>query len=83
MREFFIIWMERVMNVLIVLGGLAVAIGTIVTLFSAKGGIFAALGVLVLGSIYLVVLGGAIYLGLGIYNNTRRTAEAVEQLARR
>lgn len=83
MREFFIIWMERVMNVLIALGGLAVAIGTIVTLFSAKGGIVAALGVLVLGSIYLVVLGGAIYLGLGIYNNTRRTAEAVEQLARR
>ena len=29
-----------------------------------------------------VLMGGMVYLGLGIYNNTRRTAEAVERLSR-
>ena len=33
-------------------------------------------------AIYLLLMGGMVYLGLGIYNNTRRTAEAVERLSR-
>lgn len=83
MREFFILWMERAVNVIIVLGAVAVLAGAIVMLFAPQGGLLAAIGVLVFGALYLVLLGGSIYLGLGIYNNTRRTAEAVEQLARR
>ncbi|MEM8851518.1 MAG: hypothetical protein AAGE03_15985, partial [Pseudomonadota bacterium] len=32
------------------------------------------------GSVALLVIGGALYLGLGIYANTRRTADALELL---
>ncbi|MFD2440119.1 hypothetical protein ACFSS8_08560 [Paracoccus kondratievae] len=35
------------------------------------------------GTIYLILIGGMVYLGLGIYNNTKRTAEAIERLSQR
>lgn len=83
MREFFILWMERIVNVVIVLGAIAVVISGLVAMFSAQGGILQGLGVWIIGSIYLILMGGMIYLGLGIYNNTRRTADAVEKLSAR
>ncbi|MBU3031792.1 hypothetical protein [Paracoccus marinaquae] len=83
MREFFILWMERIINVVIVLGAICVLLGGIAMMFNPQGGILPGLAVWVVGSIYLILLGGMIYLGLGIYNNTRRTAEAVERLAGR
>ncbi|MBK4216192.1 hypothetical protein JJJ17_09675 [Paracoccus caeni] len=83
MRDFFILWMERIINVVIVIGAVSVFIGGLVVMFSAQGGFFQGLLAWVFGSIYLIVLGGMIYLGLGIYNNTKRTAEAVERLSQR
>ena len=83
MRDFFILWMERIINVLIVLGAIAVLVGGGAALFGPQGGIMRALAVWVGGAIYLIMFGGAIYLALGIYNNTRRTAEAVERMAGR
>lgn len=48
------------------------------------GGVFA-LGLLILvgGGLDTILLGGLLYLGLGIYQNTRRTAEALERMAGR
>jgi hypothetical protein len=43
-------------------------------------GAVAALIVLAAGTVSLVVIGGALYLLLGIYANTRRTADALELL---
>jgi len=83
MRDFFILWMERIVNVVVVLGAVLVVVGAISMLFSPQGGFLAAIGILVGGAIYLILMAGMIYLGLGIYNNTRRTAEATERMAGR
>ncbi len=83
MRDFFIDTLEKIIAVAIVLGALVVLIAGIGAMFSPYGGFFRGLGILVGGSIYLLLVGGMAYLGLGIYHNTRRTAEAVEELARR
>ena len=37
--------------------------------------------VLIGGGIYVIFIGGLMYMGLGIYQNTKRTAAAVEKLA--
>lgn len=83
MRDFFILWMERIINVVVVIGAVVVLIAAVTTMFNAQGGFLAGIGVLVGGALYLILMAGMIYLGLGIYANTRRTAEAVEDLARR
>lgn len=83
MRNFFIRSMEQIINVLVVLGVIGVLLTALATLSHPAGGLIRALAVLVFGAIYLVLMAGAIYLGLGIYDNTRRTAEATEALARR
>lgn len=66
----------------IVLGALAVLVAGVGSMFS-HGGFLRGLGILIGGAIYLMLIGGMAYLGLGIYHNTRRTADAVEALARR
>ena len=43
------------------------------------GGPLAGLLILVIGAIYILFVGGFMYLGLGIYHNTKRTAEALEK----
>lgn len=83
MRDFFILWMERIINVVIVLGAIGVLIGGLTVMFSAQGGFLHGLMAWLFGAIYLIVMGGMVYLGLGIYNNTKRTAEAVERLSQR
>lgn len=83
MRDFFILWMERIINVVIILGALVVVGTGLFIMFSPTGGFLQGLATWAFGFVYLIVMGGMIYLGLGIYNNTRRTAEAVEVLTRR
>lgn len=83
MRDFFILWMERIVNVVIILGAVGVFVGGIAVMFSPTGGFLQGLLTWVFGAIYVILMGGMIYLGLGIYNNTRRTADAVEELTRR
>ena len=46
-------------------------------------GALAALAILIGGSIYAILMGGMMYLFLGVYHNTKRTAEAIEELAKR
>lgn len=48
-----------------------------------NGGILPAIGILIGGSIYAILMGGMMYLFLGVYHNTKRTAEAIEELAKR
>ena len=83
MRDFFILWMERIINVVVVIGAVVVLIAAVTVMFNAQGGFLAGIGILVGGALYLILMAGMIYLGLGIYANTRRTADAVEELARR
>lgn len=77
MCDFFINGFEKLVAVLIVLLGVAVLVGAFAGL--RQEGLVAFLAILIGGSIYVVFLGGALYLGLGIYQNTKRTAELLEQ----
>ncbi len=81
MRNFFINSLEMLAAVIAVLGLIAVVVGGFGVMFSAQGGFGAGLLFLIGGFIYLVMMVGFLYLVLGIHDNTRRTAEAVERLA--
>lgn len=82
MREFFIGALEKIITVVIILGAIVVLVAGIGAMFGPQG-FLRGLVVLIGGALYLLLIGGFGYLGLGIYHNTRRTADAVEQLARR
>ncbi|AUQ52972.1 hypothetical protein [Phaeobacter inhibens] len=81
MGNFFISAFEKLVGVVVVLLLLAVVGGAVLATMQPGGGILAALGVLVVGTLYVILIAGSLYLALGIYNNTKRTAEAVERLA--
>ncbi|MEK0162253.1 hypothetical protein VWZ88_07635 [Phaeobacter sp. JH20_36] len=82
MGNFFISAFEKLVGVFMVLLLIAVAGGAVLAaLQPGGGGILAALGVLVVGGLYVVLIGGSLYLAVGIYNNTKRTADAIERLA--
>jgi hypothetical protein len=77
MRDFFINAFDKLVSIIVILGAIGIVIGAIVAM--SQNGIFAALGILVGGSLYLILIGGGMYLGLGIYHNTRRMADAIER----
>ncbi|WP_343080752.1 hypothetical protein [Ostreiculturibacter nitratireducens] len=94
MRDFFIRSLEMLINVIVVLGAIIVVITAVVVSLGGPmggqamgpmggGGPLAGLLVLIGGGIYLILVGGFMYLGLGIYQNTKRTAEAIEKLEAR
>ena len=83
LRDFFIETMEKIINAVIILGAVAVVLGGIAVMFEPNGGFLKGVFVWLGGALYLILMGGAVYLGLGIYYNTRRTAEAVERLSQR
>lgn len=80
MRELIIKSLD--MLVWIVAGLIAFA-GIVVGLMALKQGEPAGLGIIIGGLLYAVVFAGAFFIMIGIYNNTRRTAEAIEKLAMR
>ncbi|QDY70426.1 hypothetical protein [Qingshengfaniella alkalisoli] len=77
MRDFFIRSLEKLVGLIVILSIIGVVIGSVSAMFVPDGGFLAGLAVLVGGTIYIILLGGGLYLGLGIYDNTRRTAEAL------
>lgn len=87
MRDFFINSFEILVNVIVVLLSLGVLVAAGVAAFGgsmgpgAPGGPLVGLGILIGGGIYVIFIGGFMYMGLGIYQNTKRTADAVEKLA--
>jgi hypothetical protein len=41
----------------------------------------AGISILIGGALYVIFVGGLLYMGIGIYHNTKRSAEALEKLA--
>ncbi len=89
MRDFFINSLEKLVSVLVVLLGLFFLVMAAMVSFGGQGmgpggmgggGPLVGLGVLIGGAIYTVVIGGFLYMGIGIYQNTKRSAEALEKL---
>jgi len=91
MRDFFINSFEILVGVIVVLLSIAVVGVAAATAFGGAGmmgpnapsGPLMGLAILVGGVIYVIFVGGLMYLGLGIYQNTRRSAVAMEKLAAR
>lgn len=90
MRDFFINGFEILLGIIIILmilGVVAVAgmsafsSGTVIQGQSMQGGPLVGLAILVGGLLYVVFFGGLMYLGLGIYQNTKKTAAALERMA--
>lgn len=91
MRDFFINGFEILVGIIIVLLGIGVLVaagaaafgggGTMVQGMPMQGGPLMGLAILVGGFLYLIFIGGLMYLGLGIYQNTKKTAAAMERMA--
>lgn len=87
MRDFFIKSLEWIINIVVVLAAVGIAVVAIGAMFGGvpvgdyviEGPMMAA-AVAVGGVLCLMVVAGALYLGLGIYNNTRRMADTLELL---
>ncbi|MBC7156667.1 MAG: hypothetical protein H5U20_04025 [Rhodobacteraceae bacterium] len=88
MRDFFIRGLEILVGIVISLMALAIVIAAAAAMLGqappmgpgapALNGPVAGLLILLGGFIYLVFVGGVMYLGLGIYQNTKRTVELLE-----
>lgn len=81
MRKFFVGSFEGLLNIVAILAAIIVVIGALGVM--AQVGFLQGLVVLVMGWISLTLTLGMIYLMLAIHDNTKRTAEAMEALARR
>ena len=91
MRDFFISGFEILVGIIVVLMIIAVlgaagAVafsggGTVIQGMPMQGGVLAGVAILVAGLLYVVFLGGLMYLGLGIYQNTKKSAAALERMA--
>lgn len=79
MRDFFISSFEKLITVIVGLMILGVVIFALMTMFSPMGGFLRGLMVLIGGGLYVIVMGGMLYLFLGIYHNTKRTAELLAE----
>ncbi len=75
MRDLFILALEKLIAVILVLMMIGVVVLAVITVSSPQGGALRALAILVGGALYVVMMGGMLYLFLGIYHNTKRTAE--------
>ena len=86
MRDFFINSLEILVGVFVVLLGLAVlAFAAMVAFGGGMGpggasGPLAGVGILIGGALYVIFIGGFMYMCIGIYQNTKRSAEALEKL---
>lgn len=90
MRDFFIGGFEILLGIIVVLMIIAVIVfagvagfggGMMMNGQAIPGGPAVAAGILVGGLLYVLFIGGFMYLGLGIYQNTKRTAAAMERMA--
>lgn len=83
MRDFFVRWLERLVDVIVVVAAIGIIAAAILSTSHPAGGLASFLVVLVVGFMYLVLIAGFVYLQIGIHRNTARTAEAVEALLNR
>jgi hypothetical protein len=84
MAEFFIKMLGVLISIIVVVAFLGVIVAAIAAASSYRyqgvEAIILAFGVLIGGILYVSFMAGFMYLGLGIYNNTKRTAEATAEL---
>ena len=89
MRDFFIngfeilvgiIMIVMILGVIALAGTAAFSSGTVIQGQSLQGGPLVGLGILVGGLLYILFIGGFMYMGLGIYQNTKKTAAALERM---
>ncbi len=95
MRDFFINSLEILVGVIVVLLSLAILGAAAAAAFGGAMGMgggmgmgaggmsgpLAGVGILIGGALYVIFVGGFLYMGIGIYQNTKRSAEALEKLA--
>lgn len=82
MRDFFLNSFEILVEVIVGLMCLGVVILAAVPLFSGHdGSLLMAVGILVGGGLYVVLMGGILYLVLSMHDSMKRTAAAVEKMA--
>ena len=85
MRDFFVNSLEKLITVIVVLlllGVVAAAASAAFGDFNGRGpSLLAGISILIAGGLYTILVGGFLYMGVGIYHNTKRTADAVEKLA--
>jgi hypothetical protein len=80
MRDFII----KSLDILIwVVGGLIAVGGVVAGLFALVNGQPQGLLFIILGPIYAILFCGMFLLAVGVFNHTKRTAEALEKLAAR
>ncbi len=94
MRDFFINSLEILVGVIVVLLSLAILGAAAAAAFGGAMGMgggmgmgaggmsgpLAGVGILIGGALYVIFVGGFLYMGIGIYQNTKRSAEALEKL---
>lgn len=80
MRDFVI---KSLDIVIWIVGGLIVVAGVVAGLLAVGNGQMQGLIFVILAPIYAIIFCGMFLLAIGVYNNTRRTAEALEKLASR
>lgn len=75
MRDFFIQWAERLLLVFVLTALIAVVFGALAVMARTgpEGGFLAGLLVLVMGSIYVTVMAGLMFVAFGIYRNGQET----------
>ncbi|MEM8592643.1 MAG: hypothetical protein AAGF13_08965 [Pseudomonadota bacterium] len=81
MKKFFIGSLEIIVGILVVLGIVVTCFGAFFVSQDPTGGMAAGIGVLVAGFIYITMFAGAFYLLLGVYDNTKKTAEILDRLS--
>jgi hypothetical protein len=80
MRDFVI----KSLDVIVwIVAAVFVAGGVLGGLFAMANGQMQGLAFIILGPLYAIVFAGWIFLAIGTYNNTKRTADAIEKLANR
>lgn len=85
MRDLFIGLAEKLIAVFVVLLVVSVLGAAVMMMFTPapQGGFLKGLAVLLFGGIYAVIVGGMLYLFFGIYRNTQRTNQLLEELLRK
>ncbi|MGR3622684.1 hypothetical protein [Pseudophaeobacter sp.] len=85
MRDLFIGLFEKLVGGFVILLCVGVLVGAVAAYLAPapNGGLLSAVLVFTAGSVYAILMGGMMYLFLGVYHNTKRTAEAIEELAKR
>ncbi len=90
MRELFIGLLEKVIGGVAILLSIGLVIAFLSSLVGGSGmavngqsaGVFTSFLLLIFGFVWIVFVVGFAYLGLGIYHNTKRTVELLEQQGR-